>query len=114
MVSTFLTESMFRSMAAQVYQRIERAFEGVDPDVVECEHSQGAMMFTLENGAKWVLSMQPPVRQMWLAVASRGRAHHFNYHSPTQKWIDDKDSNLELLAYLGRLVQEEAHINLAF
>ena len=111
MSATPLIEPAFRRLATTLYQRIETAFDEVDPDVVECENAQGAITFVLADGAKWVLSMQPPVCQMWLAVASKGKAHHFTYHPTTQQWRDDKNSQIELLEYLRSLLKEEAGID---
>lgn len=109
-----MTESEFRALAKSIYDRIEAQFEEVDPDQVECEVAQGALTLTLENGARWVLSQQPPVRQLWLAVASRGQAFHFDFDSDPARWMDDKGRGIELLGYLEQLLNEEAGLKLHF
>lgn len=109
-----MTESEFRALAKAAYDRIEARFDEVDPDVVECEVSQGSLTLTLAGGAKWVLSQQPPVRQMWLAVASRGRAFHFDYDAGGQRWLDDKGEGIELFGYLAQLLNEEAGLDVGF
>ncbi len=109
-----MSESAFRQLAQQVYDRIEAAFDDVDPDEVECEVAQGALTLILANGHRWVLSQQPPVRQLWLAVASRGRAWHFDYHAERGVWVDDKGEGVELLGYLQQLLNEVAGIRLSF
>ncbi len=106
--------SKFRTLAQSVYDRVEAQFEEVDPDLVECEVSQGSLTLTLASGARWILSQQPPVRQMWLAVASRGRAFHFDYDPGRQAWLDDKGEGIELLDYLTRLLNEETGLELRF
>ena len=107
-----MTESEFRQLAKAVYDRVEAPFDAIDPDEVECEVAQGALTIMLANGQKWILSQQPPVRQLWLAVASRGQAHHFNYRDG--QWLDDKGQGLELLSYLAQLLGEEAGVEIRF
>lgn len=109
-----MSESELRALAKQIYERISAAFDDVDPDIAECEESLGSLSIELADGAKWILSVQPPVRQMWLAVASIGRAFHFNYDPPSQSWRDDKDQGIELLNYLEGLLKEIAGLTLHF
>jgi CyaY protein len=109
-----MTEQEFRRLAKAVYDRIEAQFDRVDPDQVECEVAQGALTLILSDGAKWVLSQQPPVRQLWLAVASKGRAYHFDYDAAGGVWRDDKDPGVELLSHLQQLLHEVAGVRLTF
>lgn len=109
-----LTEQQFRHLAEEVYRRVEGAFDDVDPDDVECEVAQGALTLTLAGGARWVLSQQPPVRQLWLAVASQGRAYHFDYDAASGQWLDDKGEGLELLSCLQNLLEEVAGVQVQF
>ena len=103
-----MTETEFRELARAAYDQIEAPFEDIDPDLIECTVAQGALTLTLPNGARWVLSQQPPVRQLWLAVASLGKAHHFNYDSQRKVWLDDKGEGLELKSYLAGLIKTHA------
>ena len=109
-----MTESEFRALAKTAYDRVEDQFDDVDPDLVECEVSQGALTLILADGAKWVLSQQPPVRQLWLAVASKGRAFHFDYDAGQQHWMDDKGEGIELMAYLEQVLNEETGLKIHF
>ena len=109
-----MSESELRANAQQIYSRISAAFDEVDPDVAECEESLGSLSIVLADGAKWILSVQPPVRQMWLAVASIGRAFHFNFDPATESWRDDKDNGIELLSYLEGLLKKVANLDLRF
>ena len=109
-----MSESELRALAKQIYVRIDNAFEDVDPDVAECEESLGSLSIELADGAKWILSVQPPVRQLWLAVASIGRAFHFNYDAASQTWQDDKGEGIELLSYLEELLKDVAEIEVHF
>ncbi len=109
-----MNESEFRQLAKEIYNRIEDAFEEVDPDQVECEVAQGALTLTLADGSRWVLSQQPPVLQLWLAVASRGRAFHFDFDASARVRMDDKGEGLELLTNLARMLGEDAGLEIQF
>ena len=109
-----MSESEFRALAAEVYRRIGGAFDEVDPDDAECEESLGSLAIVLADGSKWILSLQPPVRQVWLAVASIGRAFHFDYDPGSGTWIDDKGEGLELLSHLQNLLADVAGVQLKF
>ena len=104
--ATQMTESELRALAKQVYDRVSHALDDVDPDLVECEESLGSLTIELADGAKWILSVQPPVRQLWLAVASLGRAFHFNYDAQRGTWHDDKGEGIELFSYLRTLLKD--------
>ena len=109
-----MSESEFRQLAQTIYDRILNAFDQVDPDEAECEEALGTVTILLPGGAKWILSTQPPVRQLWLAVASIGRAFHFNYDSGQGVWRDDKGEGLELISYLQKLLAEQAGVEVTF
>jgi len=109
-----MPEPEYRALVQKVYDRIEAAFDAVDPDQAECEGGLGQLTITLPGGARWILSRQPPVRQIWLAVASIGRAYHFSYDTAGDRWVDDKGEGLELLSHLARLLREEAGLELSF
>ena len=109
-----MTESEFRQLAQVTYQKILSAFDQIDPDEAECEEALGTVTILLPGGAKWILSTQPPVRQLWLAVASIGRAFHFNYDPDQQVWHDDKGEGIELLSYLQQLLADQAGVKVTF
>ncbi|MCZ6749633.1 MAG: iron donor protein CyaY [SAR324 cluster bacterium] len=109
-----MTEPELRGLVKQVYDRIDAAFEDVDPDVAEVEVSLGSLTIQLADGAKWVISVQPPVRQLWLAVASIGRAFHFNYDPAAGAWNDDRGEGIELMAHLQGLLKEHAGVEVRF
>lgn len=109
-----MPEPEYRALVQKTYERILKALDDVDPDVVESDLSQGTLTLQLADGARWVLSGQPPVRQLWLAVASKGRAFHFDYDPATGQWRDDKGEGIELLGYLESLLQEVAGLKVKF
>jgi CyaY protein len=106
-----LSEPEYRAKLQAVYDRVMKALDGVDPDVCEADLAQGALTIRLANGARWVLSGQPPVRQLWLAVASRGRAFHFDYDPTQDAWRDDKGEGLEVVSLIEKLLKEDAGLS---
>jgi CyaY protein len=99
-------EIEYRAKIQKVYQLLEKVFETIDPDLAECEHSLGSLSITFGDQSRCILSAQPSVRQLWLAIAARGTAYHFNYDSEKNAWIDDKNRGIELLAFLSRFFEE--------
>ncbi len=99
-------EVQYRKNIQILFETIEEAFENVDPDVAECEDSMGALVITLAKESKCILSAQPSVRQLWLAVAARGTAYHFNYDPILASWLDDKGRGVEVKSFLKRYLKE--------
>lgn len=108
------SESEFRRRIQETFDRIEARFESVDPDVIECEQSLGAMTLSFADRSRCILSTQPSVRQLWLAVASRGIAFHFNYDAAGNRWVDDKGKGIELLSYLSGFLKESTGLDFSF
>ena len=106
-----LQESEYRALIQASFDRVYKALDPVDPDIVEAELSQGTLTLRLANGTRCILSGQPPVRQLWLAVASKGRAFHFDFDRTSGQWRDDKGEGIELYAYLEGLLHEEAGLS---
>ena len=101
-----MTEVDFRKELQKTFGRIEAAFEDVDPDLAECEQSFGSLTIRLSDGSRVILSAQPSVRQLWLALASKGMAFHFDFDPARGQWWDDKQKGIELLAYLSSYLIE--------
>jgi CyaY protein len=101
-----LSEAEYRKKIQETFDRIQRAFENVDPDAAECEIQFGALTVTFPDRTKCILSAQPSVRQLWLALASRGTAYHFDYHLASSTWVDDKGKGIELISFLETFFRE--------
>jgi frataxin-like iron-binding protein CyaY len=43
-----------------------------------------------------VVSPQPSVRQIWLAVTSEAKGYHFDFDEGSKRWLDDREGRLEL------------------
>ena len=108
-----MNEAEYRKKVQEVYDRIQRAFDDVDPDVAECEQSTGVLTITLSDRSRCILSTQPSVRQIWFAFAAKGTAVHFNYDPSNDRWIDDKGRNIELVAHFKTLMRETTGLELS-
>ena len=107
-------ETEFRKNLDDVFKRIEHPFDAVDPDVAECETSMGSMTITLADGSRCILSTQPSVKQLWLAVAAKGTAYHFNYDSGHAVWMDDKGRGIELISFLETYLKDATGLEIKF
>jgi CyaY protein len=107
-------EAEFRKRVQQVLDRIEKVFENVDPDRVECEHILGALTLIFPDRSKCILSTQPSVQQIWLALAAKGTAFHFSFDPVSEKWIDDKGRGVELMSFLEDHLKEVTGIDFKF
>jgi CyaY protein len=117
-----MEEAEFRARIQATFDVIERALESADPDVVEVEQSLGSLTLTFSGGKRCILSTQPSVRQLWLAVAHLGIAHHFNWSSSgtgsaagaAGVWNDDKGKGVELLSFLETQLRDAAGLRVSF
>ena len=64
-----MNEIEYRTRLQAVLARIENALADVDPDVIECEQSNGVLTMTFANQSRCILSGQPSVHA---ALASAG------------------------------------------
>ncbi len=102
-----INEALYRKTIQETLDTIQGAFENVDPDIAECEQALGSMTLTFADRSRCILSAQPSVKQLWLAVASRGTAYHFNWDATTKRWMDDKGKGIELLSFLRTFLKEQ-------
>ncbi len=93
--SDTLDEKRFRELAAEAIERVRAVVDAEDPDVVEAVLEAGVLKVQFPNGQPFVLNLQPPIRELWLA-ADRA-AWHFRYDG--SRWIDKKHGD-ELFAVL--------------
>ncbi len=102
-----MSEVEFRSKIQSAFDQIQAAFENVDPDIAEAEQALGAMTIQFADRSKCILSAQPSVRQLWVALASEGRAHHFDWSEAQGEWRDDKQPSLDLLSCLREVLRKK-------
>ncbi|MEZ6184881.1 MAG: iron donor protein CyaY [Planctomycetota bacterium] len=107
---TELDQAAYDTLAHETLQRIDRAFEDVDPDVVEAVPSDGVIKFEFGDGRRaWVVSRQPAAQQMWLAAEQQ--AWHFVRED--QRWVSTKGPE-ELFPLLQQLFREQLRLDVAF
>ena len=100
-----MDDKEYRARVRELFERVLKTIDAMDPDVVEAELSQGTLTI-VAKGQKTILSPQPPVKQIWLAVASKGIALHFSFEAETQRWLDDKGQGREVLSYTSEVLSQ--------
>jgi CyaY protein len=110
----FRDEAHYRSIMKETLDRVEKKFDDVDPDVAECSVQFGALTIALPNGKKLILSSQPSVGQLWMAIAAQGIAYHFDYDPVSGEWKDDRGQGIEALSRLSQILEELTGLKLKF
>jgi len=103
-----MDEVTFLSMAKAAIERVRAAVDAQDPDVIECVPDADVVKLSFPSGLPYVLNMQRPVREVWLAADRQ--AWHFRFDGTAWK---DKRSGDELFATVTRLVVARAGVKLA-
>ena len=109
-----MNERVYQHLADDVFRRIARAFDQLDPDQVDCEVAGDVVTLVFSGGPsgrdlRCILNTQRPTRQIWLAAGAH--AWHFSYDLPNEVWVDDKGRG-ELFSVLAALVREHAGVEL--
>lgn len=100
-------EPEYRKEIQKVYAHLEKALADVDPDLAETQQSNGVLTLTFADKSRCIISGQPSVRQLWVALAALGTAYHFNFEPNLGKWLDDKGRGIELLGYMKSFLEEK-------
>lgn len=108
--SDTMDEKTFRDVAAAVIERMRTTLDALDPDLVEAVLDAGVLKLQFPKGAPFVINLQPPTREVWLAADRH--AWHFRYDGAS--WIDKKGTGAELFATLAKLVSEKVGAPLVF
>jgi CyaY protein len=99
LTSDTMDEKTFKDLSHTVIERVRSALDQQDPDVVEANLEADVLKIVFPSGLPFVLNMQRPVREMWLAADRR--AWHFRYDGA--KWLCPKTGD-ELFSRLSELV----------
>ena len=110
LTSDTMDEEAFKHVSAVVIERVRKAIDAEDPDVVEANLEADVLKLSFPSGAPFVLNMQRPTREMWLA-ADRN-AWHFKL-TADGLWHEKKNGD-ELYATLARLIGERARVQVTF
>ena len=94
----------FVSRADACLNRVAKWLEDFDPDEVDYATSDGSVTLEFPEGAKFILSRQAQMKQIWLAAISHG--YHYSYDAARDAWLDDKDGH-ELYPRLAEAVSAQ-------
>lgn len=98
--SDVMDEATFKKLAHEVVERVRRALDALDPDVVEAVLDAEVLKIVFPSGAPFVLNTQRPIREVWLAADRQ--AWHFRYDGA--RWIEKKVGIDELYTTLAALI----------
>ncbi len=105
-----MDESAYQHLADRTFKRIEDALKDVDADDVDVERSGDVVTLTFKGKRRCVLNTQRPTRQIWLAANSR--AWHFTYDAGKDRWLDDKQPDVELFATVEDVVKQASGVSI--
>lgn len=101
--SDTMDETTFKKLSTDVIERVRKALDAQDPDVVEAVMEAEVLKIAFPRQTPFVLNTQRPVREVWLAADRQ--AWHFRYDGA--KWVDKKGTGAELFTTLGELVSRK-------
>jgi len=91
----------FIPLADECMTRVADWLEEFDPDEVDFSTTDGVVAIEFPDGKRYILNRQTAASQMWLAAGAS--AWHFNWHSDTRTWLDDKQGQ-ELMTRIAEVV----------
>ncbi|RJX31750.1 MAG: iron donor protein CyaY [Oxalobacter sp.] len=96
-----MTESEFLLLAEAALREIESAVENVahvtDIDIECARHGNVLDIEFFESGAKIIINIQTPMRELWLAAKTGG----FHFKHDGHQWVDTRGGG-ELYTVLSR------------
>lgn len=107
-----MDEARYHQRVAGVFQKMLRALDDIDPDLLESDATSDMLTITAADGQKCIVNTQRAVQQIW--VAGKGQGIHFSYRDSDGQWMDDKGKNLELFSFVASVVEEISGVKLAF
>src|SRR5688572_22272905 len=99
-----MDEKVYRRLVDDAFEAIDAAFAEVDPDLAESTLSQGTLTILFGGGRRFIISPQPPVRQIWAAF--KDRAWHFDHQASTGRWLDDRGQGIDLYRLVEDVTRE--------
>ena len=99
-----MDDNEFREGSDAALTKVAKWLEDLDPDEVDYTTADGVVTIEFAGGAKFILSRQSQMKQMWLAAGSHG--FHYNWDAARKVWIDDKDGH-ELFPRLAETISEQ-------
>jgi len=99
-----MDDNEFRERSDACLGKVAKWLEDFDPDEVDFNTADGVVTIEFAADAKFILSRQAQMKQMWLAAGSH--AYHYNWDTGKSAWLDDKDRH-ELFARLAEAISEQ-------
>lgn len=99
-----MTDGEFRELSDAALLKVAKWLEDLDPDEVDYSTGDGVVTIEFADGAKFILSRQSQMKQMWLAAGAQG--FHYNWDAARAIWLDDKDGH-ELYPRLAETVSTQ-------
>src|ERR1700677_4484886 len=86
-----MDDNEFRERSDVALSKVATWLEDLDPDEVDYTTADGVVTIEFAGGAKFILSRQSQMKQMWLAAGSHG--FHYSWDAARNLWLDDKDGH---------------------
>jgi CyaY protein len=99
-----MDDNQFRELSDSALSKVAKWLEDFDPDEVDYTTADGVVTIEFAAGAKFILSRQSQMKQMWLAAGSHG--YHYSWDAARGLWLDDKDGH-ELFPRLAEAISEQ-------
>jgi len=99
-----MDDDEFRNLSDACLGKVAKWLEDLDPDEVDYTAGDGVVTIEFAGGAKFILSRQSQMKQMWLAAGSH--AFHYIWNPTSSTWLDDKDGH-ELFQRLAESISEQ-------
>ena len=99
-----MNDAEFVERSDLTLSKVAKWLEDLDPDEVDYTTADGVVTIEFAGGAKFILSRQSQMKQLWLAAGSNG--FHYSWDTSRAIWIDDKDGH-ELFPRLAETISEQ-------
>lgn len=99
-----MDDNEFRERSDAALSKVAKWLEDFDADEVDYTTGDGVVTIEFSSGAKFILSRQSQMKQLWLAAGAR--AFHYNWNGARSSWLDDKDGH-ELFPRLAEVISDQ-------
>jgi len=97
-----LDEQAFRKLADDELKSLANKLDSITE--LTSDIAADALLIEFDDGDKFILSQQPPTRQLWFAAAFQ--AGHYDFDEAAHTWKDDKTGE-QLRARIARDIGEK-------
>jgi CyaY protein len=86
-LSTRMNETEFINISNRVLEQMASAIDHADLDIDCSFKGEGILEIEFEDGTKFIINRNTPVREIWLAAPSGG----FHFRADGDRWLDTRD-----------------------